>query len=82
MSYWSKQNVPVASNAFLARFVKQLHLAEKEIVDRQGGNKVFGVYELLQPTLWVADPDILRNIMSKDFHIFRERRVSGGNKNN
>ncbi len=75
-SYWSKQNIPVASNAFLSRFVKKLHLAEKEIVEKQCGNKVFGVYEFSRPTLWVAEPEIIRNILSKDFHIFPNRRVS------
>ena len=78
--YWSKQNIPVESNAFLSRFVKQLHLAEKEIVEKQCGNKVFGVYEFSRPTLWVAEPEIIRNILSKDFHIFPNRRVSNRKK--
>ena len=56
--------------------MKQLHLAEKEIVEKQCGNKVFGVYEFSRPTLWVAEPEIIRNILSKDFHIFPNRRVS------
>jgi len=64
----------VAKNAFFSRFRKALQIKEREIVERNG--KVFGVYEFIKPTLWVAEPEILRNILSKDFHIFPNRRVS------
>jgi hypothetical protein len=43
---------------------------------------VFGVYEFSRPTLWVAEPEIIRNILSKDFHIFPNRRVSKRKKKN
>lgn len=39
--------------------------------------KVFGTYEGLKPVLYVADPDLCRQIMSKDFHVFTNRRDLG-----
>ncbi len=53
---------------------RRMHIIEKAIV--YANAKVFGVYEFLRPTLWVSDPDVLRNILSKDFHMFTNRRVS------
>ncbi len=73
-TYWSKQNIDVAKNAFFARMKKPSHESEKTLVEDNG--KLFGVYELLRPVLWVSDPDLLRNILSKDFHMFANRRVS------
>ncbi|GFY77206.1 cytochrome P450 3A29, partial [Trichonephila inaurata madagascariensis] len=38
------------------------------------GRRVIGSFEFSTPTVTVADPDILRDIFVKDFHIFSYRR--------
>ncbi|GFU26382.1 cytochrome P450 3A11 [Nephila pilipes] len=39
------------------------------------GRRVIGSFEFSTPTLTVADPDLLRDILVKDFHIFPHRRI-------
>ncbi|CAG2176701.1 unnamed protein product, partial [Oppiella nova] len=42
--------------------------------------KCFGVYELGKPVLYLSDPELIREVLVKDFHIFTNRRdvTTGG----
>jgi len=50
------------------------HEWEQNLVKKHG--KIFGVYEVTKPVLYVSDPDIIKDVLVKDFHIFTNRRVS------
>lgn len=78
-SYWSKQGVKgpsigVAVSGIIKAFKKPLHEVQREAYLKYG--KVYGGYEFsLNPIVVVADPEILKDIMIKDFHIFPNRRA-------
>jgi hypothetical protein len=46
---------------------------EQELVQKNG--KIFGIYELTNPVLFLSEPDLIKDILVKDFHIFQNRRV-------
>ncbi len=50
-----------------------MQIWEQELVRKNG--KIFGVYELTNPVLFVSEPEIIKDILVKDFHIFPNRRV-------
>ncbi|CAG2110336.1 unnamed protein product, partial [Medioppia subpectinata] len=71
-TYWETQGVKTVSVGVLTRFTKQWHEWEHELCKQNG--KIFGIYEMTKPVLFVSDPDLIRNILVKDFHIFNNRR--------
>ncbi|CAG2177842.1 unnamed protein product, partial [Oppiella nova] len=48
---------------------------ERDLYVRNG--KCFGVYELGKPVLYLSDPELIREVLVKDFHIFANRREFG-----
>ncbi|GFQ95934.1 cytochrome P450 3A11, partial [Trichonephila clavata] len=76
--YWKKKGVPHAPRAsYYSTYkeVKEKGLAEIVKTSlRPYGRRVIGTFEFSTPTVTVADPDILRDIFVKDFHIFPFRR--------
>ena len=72
-NYWESQGVPTASVSFFTRFTCPIHKWEQELVEKNG--KIFGIYELTKPVLFVSEPDLIKDILVKDFHIFPNRNV-------
>ncbi|CAG2166571.1 unnamed protein product [Oppiella nova] len=68
--YWRKQGVRTASVSLWTRLTKQWFDWERDLYVRNG----FGVYELGKPVLYLSDPELIREVLVKDFHIFTNRR--------
>ncbi|CAG2180590.1 unnamed protein product, partial [Oppiella nova] len=70
--YWRKQGVRTASVSLYTRLTKQWFEWQRDLYVRNG--KCFGVYELGKPVLYLSDPELIREVLVKDFHIFTNRR--------
>ncbi|GFQ82466.1 cytochrome P450 3A11 [Trichonephila clavata] len=76
--YWKKKGVPHIPRAGYYSMYKEIK--EKGLAEiiknslKPFGRRVIGSFEFSTPTVTVADPDILRDIFVKDFHIFSYRR--------
>ncbi|CAG2107627.1 unnamed protein product [Medioppia subpectinata] len=73
-TYWETQGVKTDSVSLYTRFTKQWYEWEQDLYKRNG--KIFGIYEITKPVLFVSDPELVRDILVKDFHIFNNRRVN------
>lgn len=76
-NFWKNQNV--VQEDFSLVFGPTLRLLRKTIfeMDRERCKKfgnIFGVYEGGKPTLFVSDPDLVKRVLVKDFHILPNRR--------
>ncbi|CAG2105688.1 unnamed protein product [Medioppia subpectinata] len=71
-TYWETQGVKTDSVSLYTRFTKQWYEWEQDLYKRNG--KIFGIYEITKPVLFVSDPELVRDILVKDFHIFNNRR--------
>ncbi|XP_064481844.1 cytochrome P450 3A2-like [Ornithodoros turicata] len=76
-NYWENQNVPAEPLALIFRpcfqlFTKPTYMLDQERYHKYG--KVFGIYEGGKPALFVADPDMIKKILVKDFVKLSERR--------
>ena len=79
-NYWEKRNVPYAKPTFpLGNFGDMLfqrasigHLFEK-IYKELDGEKCAGTYALSKPGFIFRDPDIIKNVLVKDFSSFHDR---------
>ncbi|GFR29256.1 hypothetical protein TNCT_531281 [Trichonephila clavata] len=56
--------------------VVHLPFHENELLRYKTFGPIYGHFEGAAPLLSVADPELLRNIMVKDFQFFANRRVS------
>ncbi|CAG2174613.1 unnamed protein product, partial [Oppiella nova] len=56
----------------IAWLTKSSFYWERDLYVRNG--KCFGVYELGKPVLYLSDPELIREVLVKDFHIFNNRR--------
>ncbi|KAG0701435.1 Cytochrome P450 9e2 [Chionoecetes opilio] len=54
---------------FLFQFYRQLR-----------NHKIWGIYEFFTPSLMIADPELLKHILVKDFEHFADRRMFGDQK--
>lgn len=81
-SYWSKQNVvfipPVVPFGNFQDFVLQKCSFGENVRKlynqlKKMGQKYGGLYLFSQPSLLITDPELLKNIMTKDFHHFSSR---------
>lgn len=82
-SYWYSKGVkgptplPIVGNFLTVmlqkesatEYVKSVHLKYK-------GEKLVGLYRGFKPVIVVRDPDLIKQVLIKDFHIFRDRGVS------
>ncbi|GBN60421.1 Lithocholate 6-beta-hydroxylase, partial [Araneus ventricosus] len=76
--YWQKRGVPFAPRISFIGLMFKLAFNDitellKDMANKPFG-KVFGSFEGSLPTVVVAEPDLLRDILVKDFHIFPYRR--------
>ncbi|RZF44805.1 hypothetical protein LSTR_LSTR000757 [Laodelphax striatellus] len=82
LDFWKNLGVPYIPGSFpfgsirrLATF--QISTAElfKEFYDRGEGQKYVGYYTLFKRSLMVRDPELIKNILVKDFSTFVDRGV-------
>ncbi|CAG2176936.1 unnamed protein product, partial [Oppiella nova] len=82
LSYWKDRQIsgpkpiPIFGNV-LSPVLKARPFVEMEWYNTYG--KLFGVFNMDKPSLTVADPELVKQILVKDFHSFRNRRTGGGN---
>lgn len=76
--FWSERDVPgPPPTFFLGNYgdtSKESHLVvHKRWIQRYG--RVFGTFDLLQPKLIVSDPDLVKQMLVKDFYLLPDRRI-------
>ncbi|CAG2107352.1 unnamed protein product [Medioppia subpectinata] len=77
INYWSERNIsgpkpiPYFGNT-LSPILKGKQCVEMEWYKTYG--RLYGVYEFAKPGLRVSDPVLIKQILVKDFHTFRNRR--------
>ncbi|XP_067135813.1 cytochrome P450 3A9-like [Centruroides vittatus] len=75
--YWKRLGIPEVPPIPLTgsfKFDLNSHQGKAEQVWYNKYGKIFGIYEGTNPVLMIADPDLLKNILVKDFHVFSEIR--------
>jgi cytochrome P450 len=77
--YWKQRGVPYIPRMNIFKLLKvifeaPLHELQMKFYKKFTKTKYWGGYEMSTPVLAVADPDLLRDILVKDFHIFPHRR--------
>ncbi|XP_054162169.1 uncharacterized protein LOC128960123 [Oppia nitens] len=78
-NYWSKlgingpKPVPIFGNLLQLHFTRYKILTEIQWFNKYG--KIYGYYGQSGPTLTVAEPELIKQIMVKDFHIFPNKSV-------
>ncbi|CAG2174542.1 unnamed protein product, partial [Oppiella nova] len=81
LSYWKNRQIsgpkpiPIFGNV-LSPVLKPRPYVEMEWYKKYG--KLFGVFSMGKPVLTVADPELIKQILVKDFHSFRNRRQPPG----
>ncbi|CAG2109332.1 unnamed protein product [Medioppia subpectinata] len=77
LNYWSVRGVngpkpvPIFGNV-LQLFVKPRPLVEKEWIHKYG--KIYGYYVQNNPILTIAEPELIKLVLVKNFHLFADRR--------
>ncbi|CAG2170594.1 unnamed protein product [Oppiella nova] len=67
--HMSTGNVTIGVNkAYGQRFL------DLDLYGRNG--KCFGVYELGKPVLYLSDPELIREVLVKDFHMFTNKKLN------
>ncbi|BES96419.1 Cytochrome P450 [Nesidiocoris tenuis] len=86
--YWVKRNVitrpPLLFYGNLkdrVLFKTPFHIFYRQFYEDFKGHKYVGVYEGRIPSLMIRDPDLIKNILSKDFDHFVDRSTSRFKKN-
>ncbi|XP_054154552.1 cytochrome P450 3A11-like [Oppia nitens] len=85
LNYWSSRNVsgpkplPIFGNLLAKFFIPKPQLELQWY--RQFG-RLYGTYTGDKPDLTVAQPDLIKQILVKDFHRFRNRRDNGSSRSN
>lgn len=77
-NHWKKQNVPHESYAFI--FGPMLRIAKKpfhelDLERYKKYGRVYGMFESGKPSLFVAEPELLKQILLKDFLVLPNRRT-------
>lgn len=77
--YWSERNLPGPAPIFpfgnvLLKFLKPAKELEFEYTSKYG--KLYGIYYGSRPTLTVNDPELIKQVLIKDFHLITDRRES------
>ncbi|XP_023727329.1 probable cytochrome P450 6a14 [Cryptotermes secundus] len=81
-SYWKKRNVPYVEPCFpfgnfgeVALVRKHFGYFMRDIYTRLEGHRYGGVYMLNSPLLLLRDPDLIKDVLVKDFSTFHDRGV-------
>ncbi|CAG2166010.1 unnamed protein product [Oppiella nova] len=80
-SYWKDRHicgpkpVPIFGNV-LTRVLRSRPFVEMEWYKKYG--KIYGTYILAKPCLTVADPELIKQILVRDFNAFRNRQPRSG----
>ena len=73
LSYWSRRGIPTPSAFNIRRLLLPIHLHDQEVYRDHG--TIVGLYEGFRPTLMLGEPDLIRDILTKDFDNFPSRRA-------
>ncbi|XP_071540340.1 cytochrome P450 3A41-like isoform X1 [Panulirus ornatus] len=81
-TYWSSRGVPTPPFLPFLGHVHKLFSASQgrwvfddEVYTKYGGSTFCGTYEMLKPVLMIGDPDLLKQVLVKDFDHFTDRRT-------
>lgn len=81
-TYWRKKGIPyleptVPVGNFLDLVRKRCHVGESFAhgYEKLKSNRVFGMYTFHKPCLIIADPDLIRHVLTKEFTSFHDRGV-------
>ena len=76
-SYWTKRGIPGPKPNFffgtMLKSIKDGNMAHSIWVEEYG--KIYGIYMRTTPTLAIADPELLKDILIRNFHSFTDRFV-------
>ncbi|XP_070384834.1 probable cytochrome P450 9f2 [Dermacentor albipictus] len=77
MNFWKDQGIvheklSVVFGPILRLVMKPICLSDQERCQKMG--RVFGIYEGGKPTLMVSDPELVKQVLVKDFHPLPNRR--------
>ncbi|KAK8744601.1 hypothetical protein OTU49_000886 [Cherax quadricarinatus] len=83
LNYWASRGVPTAPGALpilghMPKFISKKYprwLYVDEVYRSLGSSTVCGFYEMLKPTLMIADPELVKAVLIKDFDHFVDRRI-------
>nr|XP_037279004.1 cytochrome P450 3A8-like isoform X2 [Rhipicephalus microplus] len=78
-NYWKKQNVPQEDFSLIFGPAMRLLLRpfhENDTRRYQKFGRVFGIYEGSQPTLLVGEPELVKQVLVKDFPLLSNRRMN------
>ncbi|KAF8781602.1 Cytochrome P450 3A24 like protein [Argiope bruennichi] len=78
--YWEKRGVPYLPRMsfwtlLYMPFTKSIMEVFEDMMVKHELGRVFGGFEGTKPNLVVNDPDLLRDVLVKDFHVFPYRRL-------
>ncbi|GFX24986.1 lithocholate 6-beta-hydroxylase [Trichonephila clavipes] len=76
--YWKKRGIPYiprASTFYMFYIISRKNIADlvKDVTKNFG--RVVGSFQGSEPTVTITDPNVLRDIFVKDFHVFPYRRI-------
>ncbi|CAN7937494.1 unnamed protein product [Ixodes hexagonus] len=77
-NYWREQNVVHEKFSLIFPSAKRMFFKPFHIMDQERYNKfgkLFGVYEGVKPVLVVADPELVKLVLVKDFPSLSNRRL-------
>jgi cytochrome P450 family 6 len=81
-TYWKKRNIPYVEPHFPFGNLKEVALMRKhfgylirDIYTRLEGHRYGGMYIISSPKLLFRDPDLIKDVLVKDFSTFHDRGV-------
>ncbi|XP_069675031.1 cytochrome P450 6k1-like [Periplaneta americana] len=86
-SYWKKRGVPYAEPSMLFGNFKNCFLQKecvgqffRRLYEQGSGHRFYGIYLFARPALILRDPELIKQILVKDFNIFYDRQVHSSAK--
>ncbi|GFS86374.1 cytochrome P450 3A21 [Nephila pilipes] len=76
--YWEKKGIPFVprTNTFVMFYkLSKMNIAEATKTMIKNYGRVVGSFQGSEPTVIVTDPNLLRDVFVKDFHVFPYRRI-------
>ncbi|XP_033338373.2 cytochrome P450 6k1 [Megalopta genalis] len=81
--YWAKKGImEIPPTPFLGNFTDCLLFKKspaeflKDLHDRSKGLRYMGFYVLDKPFFLIRDPEVIKHVLVKDFHVFSDRHIS------